>query len=56
MRLNEVAFQKKFVQGASFIKEKGSGYGTTITASFNVKYDLIGIVSKRRQTKTGGKV
>ncbi|MCD7717535.1 MAG: hypothetical protein LUI39_14025 [Lachnospiraceae bacterium] len=54
MRLNDAAIQRRFVQGASFIKE--SGYGTTITASSNVKYYLIGIVSKKRQTKTGEKV
>ena len=40
--MNNIKSKEELVSGASFVKEKTSSYGVTITANSNVKYDLIG--------------
>ncbi len=34
--------KEELLSGASFVKEESASYGVTMTANFNVKYDLIG--------------
>jgi type III restriction enzyme len=40
--MEEIKSKEELVSGTSFVKEKSTNYGNTITASSNVKYDLIG--------------
>lgn len=40
--MDAIKSKEDLVSGASFVKEKSSSYGATITANSNVKYDLIG--------------
>lgn len=40
--MDEIKSKEDLYSGVSFVKEKESSYGATITASSNVKYDLIG--------------
>ncbi len=40
--METIESKEELVSGASFVKEESASYGRTITASTNVKYDLIG--------------
>ena len=40
--MDTIKSKEELVSGTSFVKEKSASYGHTITASTNVKYDLIG--------------
>ena len=40
--MDTIKSKEELVAGASFAKEESAGYGVTITANSNVKYDLIG--------------
>ncbi len=40
--MDTIKSKEELVAGASFAKEESTGYGVTITANSNVKYDLIG--------------
>ena len=40
--METIKSKEELVAGASFVKEESASYGHTITASTNVKYDLIG--------------
>lgn len=40
--MDTIKSKEELVSGASFVKEESASYGHTITASTNVKYDLIG--------------
>ena len=40
--MEAIKSKEELVSGASFVKEKSASYGHTVTASTNVKYDLIG--------------
>lgn len=40
--MDEIKSKEDLYSGSSFVKEKESTYGATITASSNVKYDLVG--------------
>ena len=40
--METIKSKEELVSGASFVKEEAASYGHTITASTNVKYDLIG--------------
>lgn len=40
--METIKSREELVSGASFVKEESASYGHTITASTNVKYDLIG--------------
>ena len=40
--MDTIKSKEDLLSGASFVKEKSSGYGMTVTASSNVKYDLVG--------------
>ena len=40
--METIKSKEELVSGTSFVKEKSASYGHTITASTNVKYDLIG--------------
>lgn len=40
--MSAIKSKEELMSGASFVKEKSSNYGAAITASSNVKYDLIG--------------
>ncbi len=40
--MEKIKSKEELVSGASFVKEESASYGRTITASTNVKYDLIG--------------
>ena len=40
--MDTITSKEELVSGTSFVKEKSASYGHTITASTNVKYDLIG--------------
>ena len=40
--MDEIKSKDELISGDSFVKEESASYGRTITASTNVKYDLIG--------------
>ena len=40
--MEQIKSKEELESGASFVKEQSASFGTTITASTNVKYDLIG--------------
>ena len=40
--MDTIKSKEELVSGASFVKEESASYGHTVTASTNVKYDLIG--------------
>ena len=40
--MDTIKSKDELMSGASFVKEESASYGVTVTANFNVKYDLIG--------------
>lgn len=50
--MKQIKSKEELVSGTSFVKEESASYGHTITASTNVKYDLIGkLVEETKLTR-----
>ena len=50
--MDQIKSKEELIKGASFVKEEADNYNNTVTASSNVKYDLIGkLVDETKLTR-----